>query len=132
MKQTAGIIVLSDDKVLLCQRSDSGEWAIPMGHMEEGEEPIDCAYREFYEETNLEITDPVKSIGRIKKKKNDKVKSILHIFLFEVDSEVEPNLEDAQDGHEHTECGYFNIEEIEELEMEESLKKFILKIFFDF
>ena len=132
MKQTAGIIVLNDDKVLLCQRSDSGQWAIPMGHMEEGEEPIDCAYREFYEETNLEITDPVKSIGRIKKKKNDKVKSILHIFLFEVDSEVEPNLEDAQDGHEHTECGYFSIEEIEELEMEESLKKFILKIFFDF
>jgi len=129
MKQTAGILILSDDKVLLCKRTDSRQWAIPMGHMEEGEEPVDCAYREFYEETNLEITDPIKSIGRIKKKKNDKVKSILHIFLFEVDSEVEPNLEDAQDGHEHSECGYFDIEEIEELEMEESLKKFIFKIF---
>jgi ADP-ribose pyrophosphatase YjhB (NUDIX family) len=128
MKQTAGILILSDDKVLLCKRSGSGQWAIPMGHMEEGEEPVDCAYREFYEETYLEITDPIKSIGRIKKKKNGKVKSILHIFLFEVDSEVEPNLEDAQDGHEHTECGYFDVEEIEELEMEESLKKFILKI----
>jgi hypothetical protein len=79
----------------------------------------------------LEITDPIKSIGRIKKKKNGKVKSILHIFLFEVDSEVEPNLEDAQDGHEHTECGYFDVEEMEELEMEESLKKFIFKIFKD-
>jgi 8-oxo-dGTP pyrophosphatase MutT (NUDIX family) len=100
-----------------------------MGHMEEGEEPVDCAYREFYEETYLEITDPIKSIGRIKKKKNDKVKSILHIFLFEVDSEVEPNLKYAQDGHEHTECGYFDIEEIEDLEIEESLKKFISKIF---
>ena len=77
----------------------------------------------------MEITDPIKSIGRIKKKKNGKVKSILHIFLFEVDSEIEPNLEDAQDGHEHTECGYFDVEEMEELEMEESLKKFIFKIF---
>ena len=132
MKQTAGILILSDNKILLCKRSDSRQWAIPMGHMEEGEEPIDCAYREFYEETNLEITDPINFIGRIKKKKNSKVKSILHIFLFEVDSEVEPNLEDAQDGHEHTECGYFDIEEIEDLDMEESLKKFILKIFFDF
>jgi ADP-ribose pyrophosphatase YjhB (NUDIX family) len=130
MKQTAGIIVLCEDRILLCKRSDSGQWAIPMGHMEDGEEPIDCAYREFYEETYLEITDPIKSIGRIKKKKNGKVKSILHIFLFEVDSEVEPNLEDAQDGHEHTECGYFDIEEIEDLDMEESLKKFIFKIFY--
>jgi ADP-ribose pyrophosphatase YjhB (NUDIX family) len=129
MKQTAGIIVLCEDRILLCKRSDSGQWAIPMGHMEDGEEPIDCAYREFYEETYLEITDQIKSIGRIKKKKNGKVKSVLHIFLFEVDSEIEPNLEDAQDGHEHTECGYFDIEEIEELDMDEGLKKFILKIF---
>jgi len=129
MKQTAGIIVLCEDRVLLCKRSDSGEWAIPMGHMEEGEEPVDCAYREFYEETNLEITDPIESVGRIKKNKTGKLKSILHIYLFEVDSEIEPNLEDAQDGHEHTECGYFDIEEIEDLDMEESLKKFIFKIF---
>jgi 8-oxo-dGTP pyrophosphatase MutT (NUDIX family) len=129
MKQTAGIIVLYEDEILLCKRSDSGQWAIPMGHMEEGEEPVDCAYREFYEETNLEITDPIKSIGRIIKKKNGKVKSVLHVFLFEVDSEVEPNLEDAQDGHEHTECGYFDIEEIEELDMDEGIKKFIFKIF---
>jgi len=129
MKQTAGIIVLCEDKILLCKRSDSGEWAIPMGHMEEGEEPLDCAYREFYEETNLEITDPIESIGRIKKNKNGKLKSILHIYLFEVDSEVEPNLEEAQDGHEHTECGYFDIEEIEDLNMDEGLKKFIFKIF---
>jgi ADP-ribose pyrophosphatase YjhB (NUDIX family) len=128
MKQTAGILILSDDKVLLCKRSDSGQWAIPMGHMEEGEEPVDCAYREFYEETYLEITDPIKSIGRIKKKKNGKVKSILHIFLFEVDSEVEPNLGHAQDGHEHTECGYFSIEEIEDLNMVVGLKDFIFKI----
>jgi ADP-ribose pyrophosphatase YjhB (NUDIX family) len=132
MKQTAGILILSKDKILLCKRTDSEQWAIPMGHMEKGEEPIDCAYREFYEETNLEITDPIKCIGRIKKKNNGKVKSTLHIFLFEVDSEVEPNLEDAQDGHEHSECGYFDIEEIESIDMEQSLKKFILKIFFDF
>ena len=128
MKQTAGIIILSNDKVLLCKRSDSGQWAIPMGHMEEGEDPMDCAYREFYEETNLEITNPIKYLGKIKRYKSGKIKSELNVFLFEVNEEIEPNLEDAQDGHEHTECGYFDVEEIEELEMEESLKKFILKI----
>ena len=132
MKQTAGIIVLNDDKVLLCQRSDSGEWAIPMGHMEEGEDPMDCAYREFYEETNLEITDPIKYLGKIKRYKSGKIKSELNVFLFEVNEEIEPNLGHAQDGHEHTECGYFSIEEIEDLNMVGGLKDFISKIFFDF
>jgi hypothetical protein len=49
-----------------------------------------------------------------------------------VNEEIEPNLGHAQDGHEHTECGYFTLEEIEDLNMAGGLKDFISKIFFDF
>jgi len=128
MEQVSGIIVLCNDRVLLCQRSDSGKWATPMGHMEKGEDPMDCAYREFYEETNLEIVEPIEYLGKIKRYKGGKIKSETSLFLFEVNEELEPNLSKAQDGHEHTECGYYDIEEIEGLVMEESLKEFILKI----
>lgn len=130
MKETAGIVVKNGNKLLICKRSDSGSWAIPMGHMEKGEIPLECAYREFYEETNLEITDKIKYVGRIKTKKKGRVNKIMHIFLFKTESKIEPNLEDAQDGYEHTECGYYTKKEIENLDMIESIKKFILKIIF--
>ena len=136
MKKSAGVIVKSGNKCLLCKRSNvetySGEWSIPGGKVEPGEEIIDAANREFYEETNLEITDPIKYLGKIKRYKSGKIKSELNIFLFEVNEEIEPNLGHAQDGHEHTECGYFSIEEIEDLNMVGGLKDFISKIFFDF
>jgi 8-oxo-dGTP pyrophosphatase MutT (NUDIX family) len=130
MKETAGIAVKSGNKLLICQRSDDGSWAIPMGHMEEGETPLECAYREFYEETNLEITDKIKYLGRIKNLKKGRVKKIMHIFLFETDSKIQPDLNKAMDGYEHTECNYYTRKEIEDLNMIESLKKFILKIIF--
>ena len=128
MKESSGIIVQFNDRVLLCQRSDNGKWAIPMGGVEENEDPMDAAYREFYEETNLEIVEPIKYLGKIKRYKSGKIKSELNLFIFEVNEEIEPNLGHAQDGHEHTECGYFSIEEIEDLNMVVGLKDFIFKI----
>ena len=130
MKESAGIIIKSNDRILLCQRSDNGKWAIPMGGIEEGEDPKDAAYREFYEETNLEITDNIKFLGNIKRSKSGKLKNILHLFLFEVSVKPEPNLDDAQDGFEHTECGYYTEKQIAVLDMDESLKYFICKIIF--
>jgi 8-oxo-dGTP pyrophosphatase MutT (NUDIX family) len=130
MKESSGIVVQFNDKVLLCQRSDNGKWAVPMGGVEEGEDPKDAAYREFYEETNLEITDPIKFLGRIKRYKSGKIKSILNMYHFEVNDEIKPNLLHAEDGFEHTECGYYNKKQISMLNMEKSLKEFILEIIF--
>ena len=45
MKKSAGVIVKSGNKCLLCKRSNvetySGEWSIPGGKVEPGEEIID-------------------------------------------------------------------------------------------
>ncbi|MCM0673979.1 NUDIX domain-containing protein [Micromonospora phytophila] len=40
-------------RVLLIQRSDNGQWAMPAGAMELGESIADCAVREVREETGL-------------------------------------------------------------------------------
>ncbi len=45
-------------RLLLQRRRDTGQWAIPMGKMELGERPSECAMRETLEETGVatEIT----------------------------------------------------------------------------
>ena len=37
----------------------AGKWALPGGHIEKNERPIDAAVREVKEETTLEIRDPI-------------------------------------------------------------------------
>jgi len=41
-----------------------------------------------------------------------------------------PDLENAQDGKEHTKCGYFNFDKIKKLGLDKNLLK-VLKKYFD-
>lgn len=119
-KRYSGVLVKSNDKVLLCKRNNygslPGEWSIPGGSIEIDEAPIDAAVREFYEETNLEIVEPITLCGMLKRYTRDgeNVKGLLYTFLMEIDSEMVPDLEKATDGSEHTECGYFTYNELPE------------------
>lgn len=112
-KRYAGVLVKSKDKVLLCKRSAqaamSGEWSMPSGKINEGETPIDGAAREFFEETNIKVTNPLTFCGMIKRYTRDgkNVKGLMYTFLMESEEELNPDLENAMDGDEHTECGYF-------------------------
>lgn len=42
--------------VLLVRGRVSQKWSFPKGHANAGEEPIDCAKRELYEETGIRVT----------------------------------------------------------------------------
>ena len=62
-KGAAVVIFDREGQVLLLLRPDNvnwaaGKWALPGGHIEEGEKPIDAAVREVKEETTLEIPAP--------------------------------------------------------------------------
>lgn len=49
-----GVLAVDDQRRLLLQRRrDTGQWALPMGKMELGETPSECAIRETREETGV-------------------------------------------------------------------------------
>jgi ADP-ribose pyrophosphatase YjhB (NUDIX family) len=132
----SGILVKCNDKVLLCKRSAhhktlKGVWSIPAGSVEKGEKPKDAAIREFYEETNLIIEDPndLKMIGVINRyaKDNKYIKGVMYVYSIELDEEILPDLENAKDGKEHTECGYFSISELPFEDHKDQLFLLILK-----
>ena len=59
----AGILAVDDEgRLLLRRQRHTGQWAIPMGKMEPGETPTDCAVRETFEETGVTV-EPLGLLG---------------------------------------------------------------------
>jgi 8-oxo-dGTP diphosphatase len=58
----AAVIVNPAGQVLLQRRSDDGEWGLPGGALEPGEEPAEALVREIREETALEVV-PERIVG---------------------------------------------------------------------
>lgn len=118
-KRYVGVMVKCKDKVLLCKRNNLGSfpgmWSIPGGKMEENETPMDGAKREFLEETDVNINDKeITFIGLIPRHTRDgkKVKGLMYVYLLEVEEPIIPDLVNAIDGEEHTDSGYFTLDEI--------------------
>jgi 8-oxo-dGTP pyrophosphatase MutT (NUDIX family) len=132
----SGVLVKCNNKVLLCKRSPyqtlPGVWSIPAGSVEKGETPREAAVREFFEETNIVIQDEedLKLIGTANRyaRDNKYLKGILYVYLIETDEEIYPDLENANDGGEHTECGYFSLKELPIEDYKDGLFKIIMKI----
>ena len=53
LSTAAGVVLDSDDNVLLGRRSDTGGWALPGGIIDPAEEAADAAVREIFEETGV-------------------------------------------------------------------------------
>jgi predicted NUDIX family NTP pyrophosphohydrolase len=47
-------------------KKDEGVWSIPKGEYQDGEESIDVARREFFEETGFEVSGDLVEVGSIK------------------------------------------------------------------
>lgn len=119
-KRYVGVIVKHKDKVLLCKRNKHGSypnmWSIPAGHLEENETTMDGAKREFFEETAIDIDDKdITFVGLVPRYTRDgkKVKGLMYVYLYETEDQLHPDLENALDGEEHTECGYFTYKQID-------------------
>ena len=61
------------------------KWSFPKGHIEEGETPLECAKREFYEETHVKLHDstPLIHLGKIQQNQFKQV----HVFCKKYDGE---------------------------------------------
>ena len=132
-KRFSGVLVKCNDKVLLCKRSNTntlpGMWSIPGGGVEDGESPEDAARREFFEETNIQLDGNLNLIGFVDRYNKDGtyLKGFMYVYSIEVDEEVYPDLDNAKDGGEHSECGYFGLEELPLDEKNDAFYKIIVK-----
>jgi len=118
-KRYTGVIVKCGDKILLCKRNNLGSfpgmWSIPGGKLEEGETTQEGAKREFFEETAVDIQNQdLVFVGIIPRHTRDgkKIKGLMYVYLLNVENPLYPDLLNAIDGEEHTECGYFTLDEI--------------------
>lgn len=65
VRQSAGLVIIYDGKILLARtagRPDTKSWGIPKGGIEAGEDLIEAAIRETYEELGLKV--PRRLIGK--------------------------------------------------------------------
>lgn len=53
LSTAAGVVLDADGRVLLGRRADTGNWGLPGGIIDPGEEPADAAVREIHEETGV-------------------------------------------------------------------------------
>ncbi len=134
VKRYSGVIVKCGDEVLLCKRNATGtlpgQWSIPCGHLEKGEHPMIGVKREFKEETNYTLENDLKLVGFVKRYNRDgsEVRGLMYVFMMETDEKINPDLENAKDGDEHTECGYFDLENLPFDKKDDQLAKLITRI----
>lgn len=129
-KRYAGVMVKCDNKILLCKRNNMGSfpgmWSIPGGKMEENESSQESAKREFFEETAVDINDrDLTFIGLLPRHTRDgkKVKGMMYVYQLNTETPIEPDFDAAIDGEEHTEWGYFSLDEIDQTKCGEYMYK---------
>jgi ADP-ribose pyrophosphatase YjhB (NUDIX family) len=127
-----GVVVKVNDEVLLCKRSTKGSlpgmWSVPAGSVEVGETTKEAAVREFHEETDIIIgSDDLNFVGLVPRTSRDGkfIKGWMYVYLLESNAFLYPDLENAKDGSEHSECGYFTYEDILELNTGKFFKKLL-------
>lgn len=114
-KYSAGVAILYGSSILLAKRCEvcnitgkkvsfPGYWSIFAGAMDQGESSKECASRELFEETQISI-DP-NDLEFISTKKN--AHGVLDIYSFDADTLLVPKL-----NFEHTQFGWFNINELD-------------------
>ena len=108
----SGIMIKCKNKVLLCKRREDvpntalpDHWSVPCGYVEEGEDIKTAAIRETFEETKIKLDeDSVKFLSAYPAHGDV---GVFYDYICEIKGEVEPVIDE-----EHSEWGYFGIDEI--------------------
>jgi 8-oxo-dGTP pyrophosphatase MutT (NUDIX family) len=130
------ILRCPDNKILIMRRQNDdgggGQWDIPGGAIEDGENQPDALKREVFEETNLKI-DTIKKIKKITLKIPESgINSDMNIYsanALSSDVELKPADWKGSDGKpEHTELAWIEYkDELENRPMLDILKKVVMK-----
>ena len=71
MKKThsaGGVVANSEGKVLMVSQHGTS-WSLPKGHIDSGEEALDAARREIYEETGIRDLELIRELGTYERHK---------------------------------------------------------------
>jgi 8-oxo-dGTP pyrophosphatase MutT (NUDIX family) len=112
-----GIIKCTSTGKYLLVKGFTGKWSFPKGHREKNEAPIDCAKREIYEETGIQLQD-------IQNKKATFV-SIYYYYNIEFDEELPTNPIDI---NEVKDIKWFLPQETEFIEKNKDVNVFFKKL----
>ena len=100
-KQTqtgGGVVVNKDGLILVVSQRNNYTWSLPKGHVEDGENAIDAAKREIYEESGINELEYLSDLGSYQRYKmgreqeddTSEMKTI-HMFLFKTEqTELKP------------------------------------------
>lgn len=67
-RSAGGVVINSKGEVLVVSQHGTS-WSLPKGHIEEGENPLDAAKREIYEEAGIGKLDLVGGLGSYERNK---------------------------------------------------------------
>jgi len=128
IKNALAVVVNNDNKILLLKRSDYPDqwqpekWSLVGGGVEKDEEPDEACAREIKEETNL-VIDVNEFIERVVIQRNPG--SVEHIFACRYNGEPT----DVELNKEHSNYGWFDITEMEFLDVVPNLIDYINLVF---
>jgi len=93
--RSAGGVVVNRKGQILVVNQRGRSWSLPKGHIEEGEEELEAARREIYEESGLRDLEYVKALGSYERARlgrdggeDGSEWKKLTFFLFKADSET--------------------------------------------
>ncbi|MFA7653598.1 MAG: M15 family metallopeptidase [Candidatus Magasanikbacteria bacterium] len=121
---SAGGVVVNNDKVLVVFQDKTQTWALPKGHIDEGETPETAARREIYEEAGITDLIFIKELGSYTRgtKKHPDIKKFITISLFTTNQNALQPLD-----IENSAAKWVDIEEVADLLSYNEDKKFFLK-----
>ena len=94
-ERIGAVVVVSEGQVLLVKRAENAGkypnfWAVPMGHVEDGEKMIQGAHREFQEETKLDID--INSLVYLDTLKDSKYNRMVGLYKIELPIKPKPQI----------------------------------------
>ena len=101
-----------DEKYLLVRGRTGKKWSFPKGHMKGSEHAMDCALRELYEETGIELPRETITYSTVKLTRNNRDGNNAEYFRCCVPKEIPLNI---IDNNEISEGGWFSLCEMQRL-----------------